>query len=141
MGRLYASSNCDWHFHHCSKSRGHILRPANCWELRWVASNDGDCVDLCLGFDHWRDNRSASGCPAYSHRKGVVGAICLEPPFEGEDRGLGEINSASRRARGSHALLTSAAGTRCEDKNERIAAPPRRDMKIAERAEESGYRR
>jgi hypothetical protein len=38
-----------------TKSGRHILRPANCWELRWAASNDGDCIDLCLGFNHWWD--------------------------------------------------------------------------------------
>ena len=82
-------------FHRNTKPGRHILRPTNRWELRWVASNDGDRIDLCLGFDHWRDNRSPSCRSAYSHRKGVVGTICLGPAFEGKDRGLGEVNSCS----------------------------------------------
>ena len=95
MGRLGAPDLCNGNFHRYTKSGRHILRPTNRWELRWVASDDRDRIDLCLGFDHWRGNRSPSCRSAYSHRKGVAGAVCLEPAFEEKDRGLGEVNSCS----------------------------------------------
>ena len=89
MGRLGSPDLGDSNFHRNTKSGRHILRPTNRRELRRVASDDSDRIDLCLGFDHWRSNRSPACRTAYGHRKGAAGTICLGPAFEGKDRGLG----------------------------------------------------
>src|SRR5205823_2837841 len=69
-----------------ANSRGHILRSANCRKLRRFASDDSDRVDLSLGSDHWRSNRSPPRCAAYGNSKGPAGAVRLGPAPEGASR-------------------------------------------------------
>ena len=86
MGRLGSPDHGDSDFHRYTKPGRHILCSTNCRELRWLASDDSDRIDLCLGFDHWRSNRSPPCRTAYGHPKGAFWAICLGPAFEGKDR-------------------------------------------------------
>ena len=89
MGRLGSPDLGDSNFHRYTKPGRHILCPTNCRELRRIASDDSDRIDLCLGFDHWRSNRSPACRTANGDRKGAAGTIRLGPAFEGKDRGLG----------------------------------------------------
>ncbi len=85
MGRLDAPDYCDANFYRYTKSRRHVLRPANCRKLCWIASDDGDRVDLSLGSDHWRSHRSPACRAAHRDSQGPPGTVRLGPTFEGTD--------------------------------------------------------
>src|SRR5215813_7970299 len=57
------------------------LRAADCEKLCWITSDDSNCVDLCLGFDHWWSYWSAPCCAAYCHTESAFWALRLEPAF------------------------------------------------------------
>ena len=69
---------------HCHTESGRILlRAAHCGKLRWLTSDDRDRVDLRLGSDYWRSDRSAACRAAYRNAEGPVRTLCLGPAFAG----------------------------------------------------------
>ena len=58
---------------------GLFLRATDCRKLRWLTSDDSNCVDLCLGLDHWRSHRSAPCCAAYCDAEGAFRTLRTTP--------------------------------------------------------------
>src|SRR5262249_49660090 len=109
------------------------------WKLRWVASDDGDRIDLCLGSDHWRGNPSSPCCTTHGHREGVVCTICVGPGFGRKNRGICNMNSCRWKGSGRHSSLALAFDG--FDGKEADRCAPRNDMKVAHRTEAAGYGR
>jgi len=59
------------------------LRATDCGKPCWVTSDDSNCLDFCLGLDHWQSHRSAPCCAAYCHAQGAFRALCLGSAFAG----------------------------------------------------------
>src|SRR5439155_8100816 len=83
VGRLDASDRGDPDSHWNTEPGGLLLCAAPCGQLRWITSYDRDRVDLCLGSDYWRGDRSAACRAAYRNSEGPVRTLCLGPAFAG----------------------------------------------------------